>query len=389
MKMRYIVMALAVIALLSLAACSQAAAPAAPAAAPTAAAKAPAAAPTTAPAAAPTTAPAAAPTAAAKAAAPAPTTAAAQAAAPASSGKPFRVALLMPSARNDLSFSQSMYDAVVSMQNQLGKDKFEFAYTENMGNVTDAAAAIRDYASKGYDLIIAHGSQYGASLADIAPDFPNQSFAWGTAVDTFENKGVKNIFAYTVASDQGGYVEGVMGAKLSKSGILGYIGPLPVGDGKLTGDGFVAGVKATNPNAKTQVTYVNSFSDVALASQAAQTQIASGADVLAGTSQNMVGAVSVAKDKGALWFGNDVDQSSLAPNTVVSSQVYDWTYALKGMMDDISKGKRGGNVFTLTLKNGGLKMVNNPAFKLPDDVKALAEKTIQGLIDGSIKTGVQ
>lgn len=376
MRVRHIVMALAVVALLSLAACSQAAAPAAPTAAPKAAAAAP-------------TVAAAAPTAAAKAAAAAPTAAADKAAAPASSGKPFRVALIMPSARNDLSFSQSMYDALVNMQNQLGKDKFEFVYTENMGNVTDAAAAIRDYASKGYDLVLAHGSQYGASLADIAPDFPNQSFAWGTAVDTFENKGVKNIFAYTVASDEGGYVEGVMGAKLSKSGILGYIGPLPVGDGKLTGDGFVAGVKATNPNAKTQVTYVNSFSDVALASQAAQTQIASGADVLAGTSQNMVGAVSVAKDKGALWFGNDVDQSSLAPNAVVASQVYDWTYALKGMMDDISKGKRGGNVFTLTLKNGGLKMVNNPAFKLPDDVKALAEKTIQGLMDGSIKTGVQ
>ncbi len=393
MRMRYWIIGLAVLLMLAVAACGGAA-PAAPA--PQAATQPPAAqsaAPTTAPAVAkpaatnapsvaqpvaPTAAPAAAKATSAPAAAPA-----------GGSGKVFRVALIMPSAKNDLSFSQSMYDAVANMQNQLGKDKFEFAYTENMSNVTDAAAAIRDYASKGYDLIIAHGSQYGASLADIAPDFPKQSFAWGTAVDTYESKGVKNIFAYTVASDQGGYVEGVMGAKLSKSGILGYIGPLPVGDGKLTGDGFVAGAKATNPNAKTQVTYVNSFSDVALASQAAQTQIASGADVLAGTSQNMVGAVSVVKDKNALWFGNDVDQASLAPNNVVASQVYDWTYALKGMMDDISKGKLGTSVYTLTLKNGGLKMVNNPQYKLPDEVKALQDKTIQGIIDGSIKTNAQ
>lgn len=389
MRTRYWVIALAVVLMLALAACGGGAAPAAPAA------QAPA--PTTAPAAAQPAAPkateapkAAAPTAAPAAAkateAPKAAATSAPAAAGSAAGKPFRVALIMPSAKNDLSFSQSMYDAVAAMQTQLGKDKFEFAYTENMSNVTDAAAAIRDYASKGYDLIIAHGSQYGASLAEIAPDFPKQSFAWGTAVDTFESKGIKNIFAYTVASDQGGYVEGTMGAKLSKSGILGYIGPLPVGDGKLTGDGFQAGAKATNPNAKVQVTYVNSFSDVALASQAAQTQIASGADVLAGTSQNMVGAVSVVKDKNALWFGNDVDQASLAPNNVVASQVYDWTYALKGMMDDISKGKLGTSVYTLTLKNGGLKMVNNPQFNLPPEVKALADKTIQGIIDGSIKT---
>ncbi|MFN8482437.1 MAG: BMP family protein [Anaerolineae bacterium] len=387
MRTRYWIIALAVVLMLALAACGGGAAPAAPAAqAPAAATSAPAAAQPAAPTAAPAAAKA---TEAPKAAAPTAAPAAAKATeAPkaAASGKPFRVALIMPSAKNDLSFSQSMYDAVASMQTQLGKDKFEFAYTENMSNVTDAAAAIRDYASKGYDLIIAHGSQYGASLAEIAPDFPKQSFAWGTAVDTFESKGIKNIFAYTVASDQGGYVEGTMGAKLSKSGILGYIGPLPVGDGKLTGDGFQAGAKATNPNAKVQVTYVNSFSDVALASQAAQTQIASGADVLAGTSQNMVGAVSVVKDKNALWFGNDVDQASLAPNNVVASQVYDWTYALKGMMDDISKGKLGTSVYTLTLKNGGLKMVNNPQFNLPPEVKALADKTIAGIIDGSIKT---
>src|SRR5512135_3843031 len=122
----------------------------------------------------------------------------------------FKVAVLLPSAANDLSFSQSMYDALVKEQTKMGKDKFQFVYSENMFNVPDAAAAIRDYASKGYNLIIAHGSQYGASLADIAPDFPKTAFAWGTAVDTFEkSKGIKNIFSYTVASDQGGYVEGV------------------------------------------------------------------------------------------------------------------------------------------------------------------------------------
>lgn len=330
---------------------------------------------TPAPAPAPTAAPAAQPT-----AAPAQPTAAPAA-------KQFRVAVLMPSAHNDLSFSQSMFDALSKMQTDLGKDKFDFVYSENMFNVTDAAAAIRDYATKGYDLVIAHGSQYGASLADIAPDFPNTSFAWGTAVDTYESKGLKNIFAYTVASDQGGYVEGALGAKLSKSGKLGYIGPLPVGDGQLTGDGFVAGVKATNSGADVKQVFVNSFSDVALASQAAQTYVANGVDVMAGTSQNMVGAVSVAKDKNVLWFGNDVDQSTLAPSNVVASQVYDWTFALKGMMQDIAAGKRGTDIFTLTLKNGGLKMVFNPAYKMPDDVKAFGDKTIQGIIDGSIKTG--
>ena len=300
----------------------------------------------------------------------------------------FKVAVLLPSAANDLSFSQSMFDALTQVQNTMGKDKFQFVYSENMFNVPDAAAAIRDYATKGYNLVIAHGSQYGASLADIAPDFPKTAFAWGTAVDTYESKGIHNIFSYTVASDQGGYVEGVIAAKLSKSGVVGFIGPIPAGDGQLTTDGFAAGAKATNPSIQVRVTYTQSFSDVALASQTAQTMISSGADVLSGTSQSVVGAISVAKDKNVLWFGNDADETSLAPKIVVANQIYDWTIALTDMIANVNKGTLGGKVYTMTLQNGGLKMVYNSGYALPADVKALADKTVAGLSDGSIKTGV-
>lgn len=372
MKVRFVLFTLAVAALMALAACAAPTAAPAPAQATAVPAQA-----TTAPAQ-PTTAPAQATTAPAQA-----TTA------PAAGGKQFRVAVVMPSAANDIAFSQSMVDALKRMQTEMGKDNFDFVYSENMFVVGDASAAIRDYATKGFDLVIAHGSQYGAPLQDIAPDFPNTAFAWGTAVDTFKEKGINNVFAYTVASDQGGYVEGVMGAKLSKSKVLGALGPIPAGDGQLTIKGFEAGAKATDANVKVQTTFTNSFSDVSLMSQAAQTQIASGADVLTGTSQSVVGAVSVAKDKKVLWFGNQSDQASLAPDIVVASQVYDWTFALKDMIAKVKAGTRGGEVFTMTFANGGLVMQYNPQYKLPDDVKALAEKTIAGLKDGSIQTGIK
>lgn len=309
--------------------------------------------------------------------------------APAPAAKAFRVAVIMPSAYNDLAFSQSMYDALVSVQKDMGgKDKFDFAYTDNMFNVPDAAAAIRDYATKGFDLVIAHGSQYGASLSDVAPDFPKTAFAWGTAVDTFSAK-AKNINAYTVASDQGGYVEGVIAAKLSKSGSIGAIGPVPAGDGKLTIDGFAAGAKATNPNIKVATTFTNDFSNAALMSQAAQTMIANGADVLTGTAQAVVGAIAVAKDKNVLWFGNQSAQTSLANKVVVANQVYDWSPFIKQLIDNTKAGKLGGEVMTGTLKNKVLVIQYNPDYAVPADVKALADKTIAGLIDGSIQTGVK
>ena len=64
--------------------------------------------------------------------------------------EPFRVAVVMPSAINDLAFSQSMYDALVRIQEEMGgAEYFEFVYSDGMFVVDDAAAAIRDYASQG------------------------------------------------------------------------------------------------------------------------------------------------------------------------------------------------------------------------------------------------
>ena len=296
--------------------------------------------------------------------------------------EPFRVAVVMPSAINDLAFSQSMYDALIKVQSDLGgPDKMELVYSENMFVVDDAAAAIRDYASQGYNLVIAHGSQYGSSLQEIAPDFPETSFAWGTTVDTFDQP---NIFAYEAASQEGGYVNGVLAATLSTTGTIGVVGPIETGDAKLYVDGFKAGVAATNPNVTVNVNYIGSFSDVALAAEAASTHLAAGADVLTGTAQMVVGAIGKAEEANVLWFGTQSNQSSLAPTIVVASQVYHWEVALREMIALIKEGTLGGQSFTANLKNGGEVIEFNPDYAIPEDAKALAESTIQGIIDGTI-----
>jgi len=296
--------------------------------------------------------------------------------------EPFRVAVIMPSAINDLAFSQSMYDALIRIQEEMGgPDAFEFVYSDGMFNVDDAAAAIRDYATQGFNLVIAHGSQYGSSLQEIAPDFPETSFAWGTTAETF---GVPNIFAYEAASQEGGYVNGVLASTLSTSKLIGVVGPIEVGDAKLYVDGFKAGVAATNPDVQVKVTYIGSFSDVALASESATTHIAAGADVLTGTAQMVVGAIGKAEEANALWFGTQSNQTSLAPTIVVASQVYHWEVALNEIITLIQSGTLGGQSFKADLANGGEVIEFNADYALPAEAQTLAEATIQGIIDGTI-----
>lgn len=298
--------------------------------------------------------------------------------------KPFRVAIVMPSTITDAAFSQSMYDGLIQVQTEMGADKMEIAYSESLFKVPDAAAAIRDYATQGYDLVIAHGSQYGTSLQQVAPEFPETSFAWGTSLDTFQADGIGNVFAYQAEAQEGGYALGVLAAKLSTNGVMGICGPVEAGDAKLYVDGFKAGATATNPAAKNQVNYTGSFSDVSLMATCAETQIAAGAEILTGSSQSVVGAIGIAKDKKALWFGTQWDQTSLAPEAVAASQIYDWTGIIKDMVTSRKAGVLGGKAYTLTFKNEGLRIQYNEKITIPDDVKAAVQAAIDGIMAGTI-----
>jgi basic membrane protein A len=298
--------------------------------------------------------------------------------APADPGGPLRVAVIAPSAANDLAFTQSMVDAV----NLIATERsIELAITDNTFVPEEAQAVIRSYAEQGFDLIVAHGSQFGAGLVDIAPQFPDTAFAWGTASDTF---GLSNVYSYDAAAHEGGYILGALAARLSGSKTLGVVGPIEVGDAARYINGFRAGAAAENPGTNVLVSYTGSFSDIGLAAEAADAHLAAGADILTGSAQMVVGAISRAQPQGALWFGTQSNQTSLAPDIVVASQVYRWAVVLRPILDDIAAGNLSGSSFTASLANGGLAIEYNPAYPLDPEVSRWADSLTAAIIDGTI-----
>ena len=114
--------------------------------------------------------------------------------------------------------------------------------------------------------MIAHCSQYGPIVEELAAEFPEVSFAWGTQQDTF---GLDNVYSYAAASDEGGYYNGVLAAHLTESRVIGLVGPIEVGDGKLYADGHFdrhrqwwSGVASVDPvPIEVNIVSIGSFSD--------------------------------------------------------------------------------------------------------------------------------
>ena len=282
-----------------------------------------------------------------------------------------------------------MFDSLKGVQAEMGgEDALQIAYSEGMFRVTDASAAIRDYASEGFDLVIAHGAQYGNSVFEVASDFTETSFAWGTSSDTGADRGIENVFAYGAVANEGGYVNGIVAAMLSRTDIVGVIGPV-AGDAKLYIDGFIKGVTDVKPNAQVNVSYTGSFSDTTLAAEAAHVHIQAGADVLTGSAQQVVGAIGVARENNIPWLGTQSDQMSLGPGVVVSNQVYNWANVIADMIAKVETGELGGTAYKLTFANDGLRLEFNEGIEIADEVKEAARAAIEDIKSGAVDPVLQ
>ena len=299
-----------------------------------------------------------------------------------------KIALIIPSTIDDMAWSQVMYEGIKAVQKKYGEDKIEVEVSERLWNAVDAGSAIRQYASQGFDIVIAHGAQYQSVLDEVAPDFPKTSFAYGTGFATNH----PNIFAYDPQAQQGAYLLGIMAGLKTKTNIVGIVGPVKSGDAIKYNIGFEKGVKSVNPEAAVRIAYTGSFGDLVAAGEIARTHIKAGADVLSGTAQQCVGAIRVASEfEGILWLSSDMDQSSIAPQTVLASQGYKFDDVIEGIIKYRQEGIIGGKHLELTLENDYLEIVYNPklAAELTPEMNKIISEAKAKIISGEIKVGLK
>lgn len=302
----------------------------------------------------------------------------------ASAAEKTRIAMVIPSTIDDMAWSQAMYEGLKRIEAKDGADKIEIAVSERLGNPVDAAAAIRQYASQGYNIIIAHGTQYQSLLNDIAPDFPEISFAYGTGFAASH----PNIFAYDPHAQEGSYLMGMVAGLMTKSNIIGLVGPVEAGDAVKFNRGFEQGVKSVNPKAQVRIAYTGSFNDLVGAGEVARAQIKAGADFISGSSQQAVGAIKAAAEtKGVYFMGSDLNPKAISPETVLVAQVYDFERVVREMMDSRAKGVLGGKAIPLSQANGYEYLEFN--LPVPADVMQKVEAAKADIISGKLKIDVK
>jgi basic membrane protein A len=287
-----------------------------------------------------------------------------------------KIALIVESTVDDKGWCQAMHDAIGAVQKKYGPALVEYSYSEKMKPV-DAGSAARQYATAGYDIVIAHGAQYKNLVLEMAEEFPKTTFAFGTSAEI----GPKNVFTYMPQSEETGYLNGLIAGLTTRSNVIGLVGPVDGGDAARYDRGFVLGVKAVNPKADVKVAHTGSFGDFVKAGELAQTHMKAGADVLTGSSQQALGAlraVASYKDQRIWWVGQDVAQLAMPEaSKVIAAASYNYGAVVEALIAKRQAGVLGGENLPLSFANGGF------VYRYNDGVGPVLTKDVRAKVDAA------
>ena len=310
----------------------------------------------------------------------APTTAPTQAPTKAPAASDTKVAMIMPGSIDDQSWNTGGYNSLMKVKDDLG---VEVVYTEKVG-VANVEAALRDYASQGYTLVVGHSFNYGDAIKKVAPDYPDVAFAWSQGYPPLPD----NVSTYSAPLEQSAYLCGMIGALMSETGKLGYIGGAETPAMVSALGGYMAGAKLVNPDAEVIYTFPGVWDDVEKGRESALAQFAAGVDFLMGRGDGLAeGALEAAKEEGVYCVGDMIDQNDLAPDLLVTSTLWDLSVALEQMLGKAEAGTFTGEVYNLGMADGATDVAPYHGL-VPDDIAATVETVRAQIKDGSFTVPV-
>ncbi|OQP88212.1 BMP family ABC transporter substrate-binding protein [Rhizobium rhizosphaerae] len=262
------------------------------------------------------------------------------------------------------------------VEKELG-DKVETAYVENVPEGPDSERVIERLARSGCSIVFTTSFGYMDPTLKVAKKFPKVKFEHATGFKTAEN-----VTTYNSRFYEGRYIIGQIAAKMSKTGVAGYIASVPIPEVVMGINAFEQGAKSVNPNFKMKVVWVNTWHDAGKEADAAKALIDQGVDILTQHTDSAA-PMQIAEERGIHAFGQAFDQIKAGPKAQLTAIEDTWgPYYVKRIKMVMDGTWKGGESSWDGLKDGILTMA--PYTNMPDDVKKMAEETEAKIKSGAI-----
>lgn len=211
-------------------------------------------------------------------------------------------------------------------------DWCETAYSEAVPEGAEAERTISQYVRQGYNLIFTTSFGYMDPTINVARRSPNVIFMHCSGFKTADNVGT-----YFGRMYQPRYLAGMVAAKMSESGKLGYVAAHPIPEVIRGINAYALGAQSVNPDATVNVVWTQTWFDPAKEREAGESLLDTGCDVIA-QHQDTPGPQQAAEKRGKYSVGYNSDMSSFAPNAHLTAPVWNWGVIYKKVAEEVHNG---------------------------------------------------
>jgi basic membrane protein A len=297
--------------------------------------------------------------------------------------------------RGDRSFNDSAYAGVEAAIAENGGEVEEVSPNDDGSNRADLLAQL---AEAGYNPVIAVGFAYDDTIAEVAGDYPDTTFAQVDGSVTLPDGTSKgeNVTGLLFAEEEGSFLAGVAAALKSDANHIGFVGGVESPLIQKFEAGYVAGARAVKPDIVVDVSYISpagdftGFSDPARGQIVAQGMYDAGADIIyhaAGGSGQGVFEAAAAAGKRAIGVDSDqyqtVDDPALQA-VIMTSMLKRVDNAVEAFIGDHVGGSvEGGTDIVNDLSTEGVGLATSGGYI--DDIQGQLDGYRQQIIDGAIE----
>ncbi len=282
----------------------------------------------------------------------------------------------------DKSFNEGIYNGLEKFRMETGVAYGEFEVT----NETQREQALRNFARRGFDPVIAVGFAQGPALETVAKEFPDIRFS---IIDMVVD--LPNVQSLIFKEHEGSFLVGVLAALKSETGKVGFVGGMDIGLIRRFGCGYEQGVKYVNPDAQVYSNMTGTtpaaWNDPVKGGELAKSQFDRGADIVyAAAGGTGLGVLQAAADLGKLSIGVDSNQNYLHPGSVLTSMLKRVDVAVYNVFKAANEGAWTSGVRVLGLAEDGVgwALDEHNAKLITAEMKAAVEKARADIIGGRI-----
>lgn len=292
-----------------------------------------------------------------------------------------KLAALFPGVITDADYNTLGYLAINAVQADLG---VETVYSENVA-VPDVEGVMREYIDAGANIIFTHGGQFISQTATLAQEFPDIHFI--AESDAPAEDPPPNLWVIDRNFQVGFYPIGIIAAKASKTGKIGYLGGLTLPFSYAEVHAMEQAIADLGLEVELKPVWTGDFNDPTKARQLAEAMMAEDIDVIVGSlNLGMFGLFEAVKanSNNVLVTAKYTDKTEFAPDNYITSVLYDFAGPLKDIVQKIQSGENGG-YYPLGFDTGvSIQPLKNTSPDLNNEI----EQVLKDLQDGTIQVNV-